>query len=79
MTYFPLRGLYPNLISRGSLVICPTQRHSYILTLGFLGKLSLPDYFSFRCSIGIDFLHRFVENLSSECMEVFMVVLISFL
>jgi hypothetical protein len=42
MTYLPLRGLYLNLNARGSLVICPTQRDSYILTLGFLGKLSFP-------------------------------------
>jgi hypothetical protein len=62
MTYLPLRGLYLNLSARGSLVICPTQRDSYI----------------FPCSIGVDFLHRFVENLSSECMEAFMVALISF-
>jgi hypothetical protein len=40
MTYLPLRGLYHNLSARGSLVICPTQRDSYILTLGFLGKPS---------------------------------------
>jgi hypothetical protein len=40
MTYLPLRGLYHNLSARGSLVFCPTQRDSYILTLGFLGKPS---------------------------------------
>jgi hypothetical protein len=40
MTYLPLRDLYLNLCARGSLVICPTQRDSYILALGFLGKLS---------------------------------------
>jgi hypothetical protein len=40
MTYFPLRGLYHNLSARGSLVICPAQRDSYILSLGFLGKRS---------------------------------------
>jgi hypothetical protein len=39
MTYFLLRGLYLNLSARGSLVIFPTQRDSYILSLGFLGKL----------------------------------------
>jgi hypothetical protein len=38
MTYLPLRGLYNNLSARGSLVICSTQKDSYILTLGFLGK-----------------------------------------
>jgi hypothetical protein len=40
MTYFPLRRLYLNVSARGSFVICPTQRDSYILTLGFLGKPS---------------------------------------
>jgi hypothetical protein len=40
MTYLPLRGLYHNLSARGSLVICSTQRDSYILTLGFLSKPS---------------------------------------
>jgi hypothetical protein len=40
MTYLPLRGLYHNLSDRGSLVFCPAQRDSYILTLGVLGKLS---------------------------------------
>jgi hypothetical protein len=40
MTYLPLRGLYHNLSARGSLVFCPAQRDSYILTLGFLGKPS---------------------------------------
>jgi hypothetical protein len=40
MTYMPLRGLYHNIIAPRSLVICPAQRDSYILTLGFPGKLS---------------------------------------
>jgi hypothetical protein len=40
MTYFPFRGLYLNLSARGSLGIYLTQRDSYILTLGFLGKPS---------------------------------------
>jgi hypothetical protein len=35
MTYFPLRGLYHNLSARDSLVFCPVQMDSYILTLGF--------------------------------------------
>jgi hypothetical protein len=38
MTYLPLRGLYHNLSARGSMVFCPAQRDSYILTLGFLCK-----------------------------------------
>jgi hypothetical protein len=37
---FALSGLYLNLSARGSLVICPTQRDSYILTPAFLGKPS---------------------------------------
>jgi hypothetical protein len=40
MTYLPLRGLYHNLSARDSLVFCPAQRDSYILTLGFLDKPS---------------------------------------
>jgi hypothetical protein len=35
--------------------------------------------FSFPCSLGLDFLHYFVENLTSECMEAFIVASISFL
>jgi hypothetical protein len=48
MTYLPLRGLYHNLSARGSLVIRPTQRNSYIIALGFLGKPSIwtASYFS---------------------------------
>jgi hypothetical protein len=38
LTNSPLRGLYLNLSARGSLVICPTQRDSYILALGFLAN-----------------------------------------
>jgi hypothetical protein len=41
MTYLPLRGWYLNLSARGSLVIRPTQRNSYIIALGFLGKPSI--------------------------------------
>jgi hypothetical protein len=67
LTYLPLRGLYLSLSSRGSEVICPTQRNSYILSLGFMSYL------------GLDFLHHFLENLISECEEAFMVALISFL
>jgi hypothetical protein len=40
ITYMPLKGLYHNLSATGILVFCPAQRDSYILTLGFLGKLS---------------------------------------
>jgi hypothetical protein len=55
VTYFPLRGLYHNLSARGSLVFCPAQRDSYILTLGFLGKQSFRTASHFPCSIGLDF------------------------
>jgi hypothetical protein len=40
MTYMPIRGLYHNLSARGSVVFCLAWRDSYILTLGFPGKLS---------------------------------------
>jgi hypothetical protein len=63
MTYLPLRGLYHNLSARGSLVFCPTQRDSYILTLGFLRKPALWT----------------ASHLTSECMEAFLVVSVSFL
>jgi hypothetical protein len=69
MTYLPLTGFNLNLSARGSLVICPTGT----------GQTILPDCFSFPCFNGVDFLHCFVENLSSEFMEAFMVALISFL
>jgi hypothetical protein len=70
--------LYHNLSARGSLVFCLAQRDSYINSR-VCGQSILPDYFSFSCSIALDFLHHFVENLSLECMEALMVVSISFL
>jgi hypothetical protein len=42
MTYLPLRGLYHTISTRGSLVFCSDRRDSYILNVGFLGKLSSP-------------------------------------
>jgi hypothetical protein len=54
LTYLPLRGLYYNLSARGSLVICPAQRDSYINSRVF-GQTILPDCFSFPCFIGLDF------------------------
>jgi hypothetical protein len=36
----PRLSMYLSLSGRGSVVICPTQRNSYILALGFLGKPS---------------------------------------
>jgi hypothetical protein len=47
ITYLPLKGLYHNLSARGSLVICPAQRDSYILTIGFMGKPSFGTAFHF--------------------------------
>jgi hypothetical protein len=55
MTYMPLRGLCHNLSGSGSMVFCLAQRNSYILTLGFPGKLSF-----WTAS------HPFVKNLTSE-------------
>jgi hypothetical protein len=40
MTHLPLRGLYNNLSTRGSVVFCLARRDSYILTLGFPGEPS---------------------------------------
>jgi hypothetical protein len=37
----PLRGIYLISSSRGSLVICPTQRDSIYIALGFLSKPSI--------------------------------------
>jgi hypothetical protein len=39
MTYMPQCGLYHKLSARGSVVICLARRDSYILALGFPGKL----------------------------------------
>jgi hypothetical protein len=41
MTYLPLRGLYHNLSARGSVVFSLDRGDSYILALGFRGKLSI--------------------------------------
>jgi hypothetical protein len=41
MAYMPMRGLYHNLSATGSVVFCLARRDSYILALGFPGKLSL--------------------------------------
>jgi hypothetical protein len=79
LTILPLRGLYLSLSSRGSLVICPTPRDSYIYRFRVFGQTIHLECFSFLCSIGLDFRHRFVENLTFECMEAFMVASISFL
>jgi hypothetical protein len=79
MTHLLLRGLYHNLSARGSLVFLPGPVGLIYINSTFSGQTILLDCFSFPCSIGVDFLHLFVENLSSQCMEAFMVVLISFL
>jgi hypothetical protein len=54
MTYLPLRGLYHNLSSKGSLVFCPSQRDSYINSR-VSGQTILLDRFSFPYSIGLYF------------------------
>jgi hypothetical protein len=74
----PLRAMYVISSSRGSLVIFPSQNNSIYIALGFSGQTIHPDCFSFPCSIGVDFLHHFVKNLTSECMDAFTVALISF-
>jgi hypothetical protein len=79
LTILPLRGVYLYLCSGGSLVICPTRRDFIYIALGFQGNSSIQTAFSFPYSLGLDFLHCFVENLTSKCMETFMVALISFL
>jgi hypothetical protein len=38
LTLLPLRGVYLISSSRGSLVICPSQRNSIYIAIGFLGK-----------------------------------------
>jgi hypothetical protein len=40
-TIFPLRGVYPSLCSRGTLVICPTRRDFVYIALEFQGNLSI--------------------------------------
>jgi hypothetical protein len=40
-TIFPLRGVYPPLCSRGTLVICPNQRDFIYIALEFQGNLSI--------------------------------------
>jgi hypothetical protein len=60
MTYMPLRGLYHNLSSRGSVVFCLARRDLYINSRVSRQTILL-DCFSFLCSIGLDF--------SSICKE----------
>jgi hypothetical protein len=61
MTYFPLRGLYHNLSASGSVVICLARRGLIYISSRVSRKTIHPDYFSFPCSIGLDF--------SSVCKE----------
>jgi hypothetical protein len=61
MTYLPLRGLYHNLSARGSMVICLAQEGLIYISSRISRPTIHPDYFSFPCSIGLDF--------SSVCKE----------
>jgi hypothetical protein len=55
MTHLPLRGLYHNLSDRGSMVFCLALRDSYILTLGFPGKLTFQTASHFLAPYILDF------------------------
>jgi hypothetical protein len=60
MTYMPLRGLYHNLSARSSVVFCRARRDIYINSRVSRHTI-LPNFFSFPCSVGLDF--------SSVCKE----------
>jgi hypothetical protein len=55
MTYLPLRGLYHNLSARRSVVICLAQEGLVYISSRVSRQTIHPDYFSFPCSIGLDF------------------------
>jgi hypothetical protein len=61
MAYMPLRGLYPNLSARGSVVFCLDRKGLIYISSRVSRQTILPDCFSFPCSIGLDF--------SSVCKE----------
>jgi hypothetical protein len=61
MTYLPLRGLYHNLSARGSMVICLAREGLIYISSRVSRQTIHLDYFSFPCSIGLDF--------SSVCKE----------
>jgi hypothetical protein len=61
MTIFPLRGLYHNLRARGSVVFCLAREGLIYISYRVSRKTILLEYFSFPCSIGLDF--------SSVCKE----------
>jgi hypothetical protein len=61
MTYLPLRGLYHNLSSRGSVVICLAREGLIYISSRVSRQTIYLDCFSFPCSIGSDF--------SSICKE----------
>jgi hypothetical protein len=54
MTYLPLRGLYQNLSSRGSVVFCLARRGLIYISSRVSRQTIHPDCFSFPCSIGLD-------------------------
>jgi hypothetical protein len=61
MTYMPLRGLYHNLSATGNVVFCLAREGLIYISSRVSKKTIHPDYFSFPCSIGLDF--------SSVCKE----------
>jgi hypothetical protein len=50
MNYLPLRGLYHNLIARGSVVICLSWRGLIYISSRVFRQTVHPDGFSFPCS-----------------------------
>jgi hypothetical protein len=61
MTYMPLRGLYHNLSASSSVVFCLAREGLIYISSRVSRQTILPNYFSFHCSIGLDF--------SSVCKE----------
>jgi hypothetical protein len=55
MTYLPLTGLYHNLSGLGSVVFCLAQEVLIYISSRVSRQTIHLDYFSFPCSIGLDF------------------------
>jgi hypothetical protein len=62
MTYLPMRGLYHNLSARGSVAICLAQEGLIYISSRVSRQSIHPDYFSFPCSIGLDFSCVCIES-----------------
>jgi hypothetical protein len=62
MTYLPMRGLYHNLSARGSVAICLAQEGLIYISSRVCRQSIHPDYFSFPCSIGLDFSCVCIES-----------------